>query len=384
MGKASKWIRNFLIGKKDVQKKNDYSSHSTEYQLAKIGSKPGTPKVKRRWSFGKSAGKGVSHKFSRSLDFIEPSKLPVQVPAEQSGTRRNHAKALVVIRGHIENDSATKIQAAFRSYLAKKALHALRGLVKLQALVRGHIVRKRTASTLMRMHALMSIQVRARVQRVQMAEEAELVVRSQLRNDVSEDYRRKVNTNTNETRLVSKSSSDYLNRAQIEALYSGRLSISKRYQYEECSFSTAENSPRNHSAMSRRSPTAASSPLQQPNYPDFMPYGYPNYMTNTKSSRAKVRSQSEPRQRPKFSPKQKNKQTEMADGMYDREDYQLIKRSSSQCKFDSEENHDSWFLKLYRTKKSSKNQFDSVNTNTSRSNNYFEPFSGYEPNFNLF
>ncbi|KAF4365888.1 hypothetical protein CsatB_028830 [Cannabis sativa] len=381
MGKASKWIRNFLIGKKDEKKKNDYSSHSTEYQLANIGSKPGTPKVKRRWSFGKSAGKGVSHKFSRSLDSIEAIKLPVHVPAEESGAQQNHAKALVVIQEHIENDSATKIQAAFRSYLAKKALHALRGLVKLQALVRGHIVRKRTASTLMRMHALMSIQVRARVQRVQMAEEAELVVRSKLHNDISEDYR------VRQTRLVSKSSSDYLNHAQIEALNSGRLSISKRHQYEECSFSTAENSPRNYSAMSQRSPVIASSPRQLPNFSELMSYGYPNYMTNTKSSRAKVRSQSEPRQRPKFSTKQKNKQTEteMADGMYDREDYQLMKRSSSQCKFDSEENNpDSWFIKLYRTKKSSKSKFDSINTKKSHSNNYYDRFAEYEPNYNLF
>lgn len=65
-------------------------------------------------------------------------------------------------------------------FQARKALHALRGLVKLQALVRGHLVRKQTTATLRRMHALMAIQVRARVQRVQMAaEEAQLVVKTQ-------------------------------------------------------------------------------------------------------------------------------------------------------------------------------------------------------------
>lgn len=50
-------------------------------------------------------------------------------------------------------------------------MHALRGLVKLQALVRGHLVRKQTTATLRGMHALMAIQVRARIQRIQMAEE---------------------------------------------------------------------------------------------------------------------------------------------------------------------------------------------------------------------
>ena len=50
-------------------------------------------------------------------------------------------------------------------------MHALKGLVKLQALVRGHLVRKQTTATLRGMHALMSIQVRARIKRIKMAEE---------------------------------------------------------------------------------------------------------------------------------------------------------------------------------------------------------------------
>lgn len=58
-------------------------------------------------------------------------------------------------------------------------MYALRGLVKLQALVRGHQVRKKTTATLRQMHALMAIQVRARFQRIQMAEESQLVVKSQ-------------------------------------------------------------------------------------------------------------------------------------------------------------------------------------------------------------
>ena len=58
-----------------------------------------------------------------------------------------------------------------RNLQARRALHALRGLVKLQALVRGHLVRKQTTATLRGMHALMSIQVRARIKRIKMAEE---------------------------------------------------------------------------------------------------------------------------------------------------------------------------------------------------------------------
>jgi hypothetical protein len=54
---------------------------------------------------------------------------------------------------------------------ARRSLHTLRGLVKLQALVRGHLVRKQTTATLRGMHALMSIQVRARIKKIKMAEE---------------------------------------------------------------------------------------------------------------------------------------------------------------------------------------------------------------------
>lgn len=48
---------------------------------------------------------------------------------------------------------------------ARKALRALKGLVKLQALVRGYLVRKRAAATLYSMQALLRAQTAARSQR---------------------------------------------------------------------------------------------------------------------------------------------------------------------------------------------------------------------------
>ncbi|KAI5080404.1 hypothetical protein GOP47_0003587 [Adiantum capillus-veneris] len=65
--------------------------------------------------------------------------------------------------------AATLIQSAYRGHLARQALRALKGLVKLQAVVRGHLVRRQARISLQCMQALVRLQARVRARQVKAA-----------------------------------------------------------------------------------------------------------------------------------------------------------------------------------------------------------------------
>lgn len=196
------------------------------------------------------------------------------------------------------------------------------------------------------------------------------------------------NGHQNETRsVVTKSTSGYLNHYEINKKdtisHSGPLSISKQHQYEDSCFSATGKSPLNYpSTMIKTKSTGASTIQYHPNCAERMTYynylHLPNYMAKTESSRAKVRSQSEPKQRPKESKKHKSKHIETTDGMHAFLEDQVLGRSTSQFKFNGVENYDPLFMKVYSNGKSLEdNKYDSISTATSQSN-YYEYLATYE------
>ncbi|KAL0366601.1 UNVERIFIED_CONTAM: protein IQ-DOMAIN 14 [Sesamum radiatum] len=66
--------------------------------------------------------------------------------------------------------SATKIQAAYRGYMARRSFRALRGLVRLQGVVRGQNVKRQTANAMKQMQLLVRVQTQIQSRRIQMFE----------------------------------------------------------------------------------------------------------------------------------------------------------------------------------------------------------------------
>lgn len=271
--------------------------------------------------------------------------------------------------GGREKWAAVKIQTTFRGYLARKALRALKGLVKIQALVRGYLVRKQATATLQGMQALIRAQATVRSKRAQAHIIANLDYsaflppdyRSRRSMEIFDDIRSEHTVSVHSRRLSSSFESRTINPmtedipkivevdpgrprssrgwrphsmgpgseyGEPDPFYPTRLSIPSCQHWhdtewgltgDECrGYSTAQSTPRfiNSSGGPNPGPVTPSKSVcgEHRNYfsGHYGNYnGHPNYMSNTQSFRAKVRSQSAPKQRPEPGSKKRVSLNEM-------------------------------------------------------------------------
>ncbi|KAM7495003.1 hypothetical protein LguiB_029612 [Lonicera macranthoides] len=76
-----------------------------------------------------------------------------------------------------EEIAAIRIQTAFRGHLARRALRALRGLVRLKSIIQGQSVKRQATTTLRCMQTLARMQSQIRARRIRMSEENQALQR---------------------------------------------------------------------------------------------------------------------------------------------------------------------------------------------------------------
>ncbi|TKY48221.1 IQ-DOMAIN 31 [Spatholobus suberectus] len=336
MGKATRWLKGLL----GMKKERDYGGYSGSLALEK--------REKKR-----SGKDEVSNITPTSVTAFDRARHRSYV-AEKEDVKNNHTIDVAVVRsrscdrgtlliGSREAWAAVKIQSFFRGYLARKALRALKGLVKLQALARGYLVRKRVAATLHSMQAMIRAQAVARSVRARRSVDKEnnrfhpetpsrkYVQRfdetrnCQLHNRRLPIYCKAPLNGFDESPKVVEvdthmphSRCRSINTAMSECgedLHYQAISSSLRCPVHESrhpqefewffnvdegnKFPTSHNTPRLAKCMLPNTPGTPVKSVCGDTF--FRPCSnFPNYMANTHSSKAKLRSHSAPKQRPEL------------------------------------------------------------------------------------
>lgn len=165
MGKSpGKWIKTVLFGKKHSKANLSKAAANTQVEKLAGDSPPVTDPslLTSRDADNTGFGKGVSDTPYDSTD-LYPGNEDIDL---QSNFVPVPSGDMEMIR---QEQAATKTQAAFRGYLARRAFRALKGIIRLQAFIRGHLVRRQAVATLRCIQGIVKFQAVARGRRVRLS-----------------------------------------------------------------------------------------------------------------------------------------------------------------------------------------------------------------------
>ncbi|KAJ8553112.1 hypothetical protein K7X08_020505 [Anisodus acutangulus] len=345
MGKASKWIKSFLGFKKNE------SSSSTKKKWSDVKSYKDKDFQQHHHDYHNLDDK--SH-YNYGVSMLVHDKNDVRVDLINNAVHSSVRTTSSVIRTEAvtmqngEEWAAVVIQSHFRAYLSRRALRALKGLVKLQALVRGHIVRKQTADMLRRMQALIRAQSRARAGRSQVFESPSSSAKSThfvsfdggpATPDKFENIIRARSMKNDQMFMLKRNSSNHMgcrmdkkqesfarngsiddekfvkilemytekpnaNPKQRNLFHSSELNLNSdqfSFSHEETCYSSADNnSPQLQSTASSKCARSRTGPLTPTKSTNGCSDNHPNYMSYTEAAKAKTRSMSAPKLRPQY------------------------------------------------------------------------------------